>query len=219
MTAEERFAKASEQMKSVLKRKYGLNYAQILNSFTIPEEIENRAIRIAPEPLLKHYYQTMFNFEKMEGGHRLLMEYIYRNHIHYDNNSAINMLEDQQLAINKLKSDFRITSLARFLYKKYTTIPGKLIDVGAGNEGLATSPAQDGDAAQVALLKILASQPHPQTFSVHRASDCRAVLGQEFAGFNWAAAQHAPMLAGSAYPIGVLLNAEKARCPSLNGKL
>ena len=43
------------------------------------------------------------------------------------------MLKKQQININKLNNDFRITSLTRFLQKKFAIKTGKLIDVGAGN--------------------------------------------------------------------------------------
>lgn len=57
-------------------------------------------------------------------------------------------------------------------------------------------PADDAAQAQAALLGVLGSQPHPWEFQVQRAMDCRELLGAEYAGANWAAAQHAPMLAG-----------------------
>lgn len=56
-------------------------------------------------------------------------------------------------------------------------------------------PSGSADDAQATLLRILSAQPHPWEFSVQRASDCRAVLGGEYAGWNWAVAQHVPLFA------------------------
>lgn len=52
--------------------------------------------------------------------------------------------------------------------------------------------------AQATLLRVLSAQPHPWEFGVQRASDCRAVLADEYAGWNWAVSQHVPLFAALA---------------------
>ncbi|HTV17400.1 MAG TPA: hypothetical protein VMG12_01975, partial [Polyangiaceae bacterium] len=61
---------------------------------------------------------------------------------------------------------------------------------------LAPTTLGEGDAASAnaALLRVLGSQPHPWEFTVQRASDCRKVLGSEYASASYNSALHLPAL-------------------------
>jgi glycosyltransferase involved in cell wall biosynthesis len=80
MSSRDRFENASKQMNAYMVGKYGENYGQVLDSNCFPERVSNLQ---PPEEQLEGLYRLMMNFEKMEGPHQQLIEFLYRTHHRY----------------------------------------------------------------------------------------------------------------------------------------